>query len=398
MSNQKITAETAGSKSKAKRLEKQAEVARAKKKAFIAKIIGFAILAVACLAIIAVVADSLYYRFNQTKPSSDYSATLLETGLIENVNTADYEISGIDFDNLIIPNDELVYAEESIESDITKLQTANRIINDDATLTVADGDTVSIEYVGTTDGEEFAGGSTTEAVELTIGSETYYGNFEEQLIGAHPGDTVTVEIDYPEDFRTSIIAGKHAVFTVDVHGIYETPEFDDAFVQTHLSEYASTAEEYRSYLAAVNYASNLEKYIKNYIATNASASSYPKEYVEHLKGILRYEEEDFYESYTEFYKSSMGEVPYESFFAYKEMNEKEYEQYLTASSRQTAAANIYYQSVFEEQCLTITDDEYATYVSTMEEGDEATYGKAYVMQRILQDKVIDYLAEKVTIQ
>ena len=63
----------------------------------------------------------------------------------------------------------------------------------DASLTVEDGDTVNIDYVGSVDGVEFEGGSTQgQGTDLVIGSGSYIDDFEEQLIGAHPGDEVDV--------------------------------------------------------------------------------------------------------------------------------------------------------------------------------------------------------------
>lgn len=92
----------------------------------------------------------------------------------------------------------------------------------DTSLTVEDGDTVNIDYVGSIDGVEFAGGSTNGAGEdLTIGSGRYIDDFEEQLIGAHPGDTVEVNVTFPEDYGNEELNGKDAVFEVVINGIYE---------------------------------------------------------------------------------------------------------------------------------------------------------------------------------
>ena len=92
----------------------------------------------------------------------------------------------------------------------------------DTSLTVENGDTVNIDYVGTIDGIEFEGGNTQGAgTQLTIGSGTYIDNFEEQLIGAHPGDTVQVNVTFPEDYGNEEVNGKDAVFEVVVNGIYE---------------------------------------------------------------------------------------------------------------------------------------------------------------------------------
>ena len=91
----------------------------------------------------------------------------------------------------------------------------------DTSLTVKDGDTVNIDYVDSIDGVEFAGGNTNGAgADLTIGSGTYIDDFEEQLIGAHPGDTVEVNVTFPENYGNEELNGKDALFVVEVNGIY----------------------------------------------------------------------------------------------------------------------------------------------------------------------------------
>ena len=92
----------------------------------------------------------------------------------------------------------------------------------DTSLTVEDGDTVNIDYVGTIDGVEFDGGSTGGAgTDLVIGSGRYIDDFEDQLIGSHPGDTVEVNVTFPDDYGNEELNGKDAVFTVTINGIYE---------------------------------------------------------------------------------------------------------------------------------------------------------------------------------
>ena len=92
----------------------------------------------------------------------------------------------------------------------------------DSSLEVKDGDTVNIDYVGKIDGVAFDGGSTDgNGTDLVIGSGSYIDNFEEQLIGAHPGDKVEVKVTFPDDYQATDLAGKEAVFDVTVNGIYE---------------------------------------------------------------------------------------------------------------------------------------------------------------------------------
>ncbi len=92
----------------------------------------------------------------------------------------------------------------------------------DTSLTVEDGDTVNIDYVGSIDGVEFDGGNTQGmGTDLVIGSGSYIDDFEDQLIGAHPGDQVDVYVTFPEDYGVEDLNGKEALFQVTINGIYE---------------------------------------------------------------------------------------------------------------------------------------------------------------------------------
>ena len=86
----------------------------------------------------------------------------------------------------------------------------------------ANGDTVNIDYVGSIDGVEFQGGNTEgNGADLVIGSHSYIDDFEEQLIGHHPGDSVDVTVTFPEDYGKDELNGKEALFKVTVNGIYK---------------------------------------------------------------------------------------------------------------------------------------------------------------------------------
>ena len=100
---------------------------------------------------------------------------------------------------------------------------AEYTLSTDSTLEVQNGDTVNIDYVGSIDGVEFEGGSTDgQGTYLTIGSGSYIDDFEEQLIGSHPGDTVDVVVTFPENYGNEELNGKEALFVVTVNGIYVT--------------------------------------------------------------------------------------------------------------------------------------------------------------------------------
>ena len=117
---------------------------------------------------------------------------------------------------------EVTEAADEAEATETPEVTEAASYNTDSSLEVKDGDKVNIDYVGKIDEVAFDGGSTNgQGTDLVIGSGSYIDNFEEQLIGAHPGDEVKVTVTFPDDYSAEDLAGKEAVFDVTVNGIYE---------------------------------------------------------------------------------------------------------------------------------------------------------------------------------
>lgn len=96
----------------------------------------------------------------------------------------------------------------------------------------ADGDQVTISFVGRVDGEEFEGGAA-EDVPLVIGSNSFIPGFEEQLIGSAKGDETLVKVAFPDDYQAKPLAGKDAEFTVTI-GQVSAPKdtvMDDALAE-----------------------------------------------------------------------------------------------------------------------------------------------------------------------
>jgi trigger factor len=72
------------------------------------------------------------------------------------------------------------------------------------------------------DGVAFSGGDTQGmGADLTIGSGSYIDDFEEQLIGHYVGETVEVNVTFPENYGSEDFNGKDATFEVVINGIYQ---------------------------------------------------------------------------------------------------------------------------------------------------------------------------------
>ena len=95
------------------------------------------------------------------------------------------------------------------------------------------GDALVIDFVGFVDGAEFEGGTASDHL-LELGSSSFVEGFEDQLIGAKPGDHVSVKLSFPENYMNDELAGKDAVFEVDVKEIRESVPvtLDDGFAKS----------------------------------------------------------------------------------------------------------------------------------------------------------------------
>ena len=124
---------------------------------------------------------------------------------------------------------ETTVTDEEVEENFQKeLERNSRLVEKEEGAEIAEGDTAVIDYKGTVDGTPFDGGSA-EAYPLEIGSHTFIGTFEEQLVGKKAGEDVQVHVTFPEDYAEKVLAGRDATFDVNIRSIRhkEAPDLED---------------------------------------------------------------------------------------------------------------------------------------------------------------------------
>ena len=126
---------------------------------------------------------------------------------------------------------------ERIREGFTKLEPVERA--------AATGDVLLIDFEGMVDEKAFEGGKASDYL-LELGSGQLIEGFEDQLTGVSAGDPRQVEVSFPDDYQAEELAGKDAVFAVEVKEVREKilPELDDDFA-SEASEF-DTLEELRS--------------------------------------------------------------------------------------------------------------------------------------------------------
>ena len=148
------------------------------------------------------------------------------------------------------------------------------------------GDTVNIDYVGTENGKEFAGGSATD-FNLILGSDAFPKGFEDQLVGKKKGDTVDIPITFPENYGIADLKGKNVNFKVTVNDVKTVPELTDEFVKQH-SETSKTVSEYKTEIREKLEKTSLAEYYRSTYAKIIEKLS-NDEYVKPSEKLIKYE-------------------------------------------------------------------------------------------------------------
>lgn len=121
------------------------------------------------------------------------------------------EFGGIELERLVADVDD-AQVDESLKRLASSQETTEPVADDRA---AEMGDTTVIDFDGSVDGER-RDGMKGEGFSLKLGSGQFIPGFEEQLVGAKVGEHRTVTVTFPEGYHAAELAGKEAVFEVDV--------------------------------------------------------------------------------------------------------------------------------------------------------------------------------------
>lgn len=124
-------------------------------------------------------------------------------------------------------------ADEQVDSELQRLREQHAELRTLETERPArEGDVAVIDFTPSVDGKVFERGKSADYM-AEIGKKAVHPDFDVNLIGRRAGETVSFEVDYPENAPMREIAGKRVLFEVTVKEVKEKvlPELDDEFAQ-----------------------------------------------------------------------------------------------------------------------------------------------------------------------
>lgn len=139
----------------------------------------------------------------------------------------------VDLSKISLNKYQVEFSEEELEElAIKTLKAKLNYVKQDSIYLANYGDIVVINYNGTINGQSFEGGNGS-SFELELGSKTFVDNFEEQLVGKMTGEKITVNVTFPADYFRPNLAGKNAIFAVEIVSILkpENQQLNNDFIQ-----------------------------------------------------------------------------------------------------------------------------------------------------------------------
>lgn len=268
--------------------------------------------------------------------------------------------------------------------------------------TVAETDIVLIDYEGKKDGVAFDGGTAADAV-LGIGSGSFIDGFESGLVGVKVGETVDLNLKFPESYSNTDLAGQAVVFTVTVDGVVS---FEDDTIKKFGLTDINTVDDYREavvsmldYEAESTYYNNLNNAICQALVEACPVTKIPESIFNNQKAYaeeqLNYEATYYYGVDAEFYAQIMSGMSLAD--------------YASSIAENYTIQAVIFQAIANAEGLEVTQEEVDTFVSDY----VAVYGPDYgidsveafyennsaedVKTVLLQEKVIAFMTENSTI-
>ena len=314
----------------------------------------------------------------------------LKVGEYKGLTVAPYSIS--------VTDDEV---QEQIQSN---LKAAAKDTKLDKNTAIADGDTVNIDYTGKVDGKKFDRG-TAEKQDLTIGSGSFIDGFESGLIGHKKGETVTLNLTFPEDYSEESLKGKDVTFTVKINSATRSvvPELNEEFVKEN-SEY-KTVKEYTGAVEKQLYNEKETEAINNQKTTLWSASLDNTE-------VKKYPEKEL-NHYMEFNSEQLDQTAKQYGVSREDMlkqygldDEKDFEATNEDSSKLRVKQEMLIQYIADKEKLSYTEEEKEKLIENFEaqgydaDAIEQQTGRTvndYAHIELLYEKVLDFLLDNAKI-
>lgn len=331
----------------------------------------------------------------QTEQTSD-AADSDESGSTRLVSVDNVEkyVTIAEYKGIALDHSVAEVTDENVEKRVAQnLQGKSEEVTDKDAV-IQNGDTATINFVGTKDGVAFEGG-TANNYDLVIGSGTMIPGFEEGILGMKKGETKDITVTFPENYQSSELAGQEAVFQITVQSFKRPPELTDTWAAAN-TDY-KTADEYRASVRT-----QLEQEAQDQAESSLRSTAWTTVYSN--SEVVEYPEKDIEEATQEFRSqietyAKQGNMELEDFVESQGVSMDDFEAQCQQYAQNKVKQNLIIQGIMDAEGMTLEDEESLAIQNELVEkyasGDLAalidTYGQVAVDETIGLIRVEDFI-------
>lgn len=331
----------------------------------------------------------------QTEQTSD-AADSDESGSTRLVSVDNVEkyVTIAEYKGIALDHSVAEVTDENVEKRVAQnLQGKSEEVTDKDAV-IQNGDTATINFVGTKDGVAFEGG-TANNYDLVIGSGTMIPGFEEGILGMKKGETKDITVTFPENYQSSELAGQEAVFQITVQSFKRPPELTDTWTAAN-TDY-KTADEYRASVRT-----QLEQEAQDQAESSLRSTAWTTVYSN--SEVVEYPEKDIEEATQEFRSqietyAKQGNMELEDFVESQGVSMDDFEAQCQQYAQNKVKQNLIIQGIMDAEGMTLEDEESLAIQNELVEkyasGDLAalidTYGQVAVDETIGLIRVEDFI-------
>lgn len=334
---------------------------------------------------------------DETNGNNSETDTRTTFEILDEVDIEEYLTLG-NYKGLELEKTVAVVTDKEIDDEIEAALEAYPVEVKDRT-DVQKGDTVNIDYVGRMDGEEFEGGSY-EGFDLLIGSGQFIYGFEDGLIGAEVGETVVLDLNFPDPYQNNPdLAGDPVEFTVTINSISAPlEEITDEWVADNVTG-CSTIEEYRETLGKMLAEAN-EVAADEQLVYSAWTNVVEATTIHQYEEILLERGEEAYRDNAEYYASYAG-MELEAYVEYCGLTMDEFEQNAVEYGKNLTTHGMIVYAICQKEGIEVGGEEYEAELASILEEYDCTeeelfsyYDRDTIEQTIMLNCVCNLLIEE----
>ena len=312
-----------------------------------------------------------------------------------------------DFEQIITKTDleKITPKKDKIQEQIKQMLKKHVVIVPKSQQIIANGDFVNIDFVGFVGDQAIPNGAS-KNYELEIGSKTFIGDFEQQLINLKKGDKKEIHVQFPTNYSNKNYAGKKAKFNVTINAVKTTkfPTLTKDLIEKEFNlRNIDNETSLINYFEKMYFENNLLKKVNDVIINKAKIDYYPRSLIKlYMQKLLTMEEQKIknygFSSLDEYLKkvSSKGN---EGFNKTKD----EYYNRLLDVTKKHILIGIVYENLIDQYGLDINDQDKKNFVkdkllyhydNEKIAIDELNKNEVYYKSIILKNKLLDIILKK----